>query len=130
MYNLFKKKWFKFTYRDWLAYFQRNDKRRLVIDFSEEPALDFKAKDLIFPSIMAFQKGEHSEGYQFTEMAKKFAKDRKEPFYADAIRYFIREENFHSAYLFVYHAKLLGFPFLILCKNRGHCRILAANCNF
>ena len=72
MYNLFKKKWFKFTYRDWLGYFQRNDKRRLVIDFSEEPELKFKAKDLIFPSIMAFQKGEHSEGYRFTDMAKKF----------------------------------------------------------
>lgn len=102
MYNLFKKKWFKFTYRDWVAYFQRNDKKRLVIDFSEEPELAFKAKDLIFPSIMAFQKGEHSEGYQFTEMAKNFAKDRKEPYYSDAVNLFIREENFHSAYLAEY----------------------------
>ena len=102
MYDLFKKNWVKFTYRDWLAYFRRNDKRRLVIDFSGESLLDSKERDLIFPSVRAFQKGEHSEGYQFTEMAKKFAKNHNEPLYSDAIALFIREENFHSAYLAQY----------------------------
>ena len=99
MYDLQKKNWVRFTYKDWLAYFNRNDKRRLEIDYSMESDLGEAEKKLIYPSIRAFQKGEHSEGYQFMELAKEFGHTYDEPEYSDAIQMFIREENYHSAYL-------------------------------
>ena len=99
MYDLQKKNWVRFSYRDWYAYFKRNDARRLKIDFSNEKVLTDAERALILPSVRAFQKGEHSEGFQFLELAKKFAADRNRPLYTDAISLFIKEENFHSAYL-------------------------------
>ncbi len=102
MYDLQKKNWVKFNYRDWLAYFKRNDGRRLSIDFSKDIPFGEAERKLIFPSIRAFQKGEHSEGYHFIELAKKFTKEYDRAEYSDAIMMFIREENFHSAYLAQY----------------------------
>ena len=58
-----------------------------------------KERKLIIPSVAAFQKGEHSEGKYFLKAAEKFAGEYKEPFYPEAVRKFIREENLHSAYL-------------------------------
>ena len=99
MYDLQKKNWIRFSYKDWYAYFKRNDACRLNIDFSDDQPIQIEDRELILPSVRAFQKGEHSEGYQFLEMAKKFSKEYDEPLYTEAISMFIREENFHSAYL-------------------------------
>lgn len=102
MYDLQKKNWKYFSYRDWYEYFKRNDARRLKIDFSNENDLSEAEIALILPSVRAFQKGEYSEGTMFLELAKKFAADRDRPLYVDAITLFIREENFHSSYLAQY----------------------------
>ena len=62
------------NYPQWNAYFEHNSQHRLKIDFSQEPTLTKTEKALIFPSI-------------------------QESSYASAMQWFVREENWHSAYL-------------------------------
>lgn len=94
----------RFTYRDWEAYFRENDTKRLHIDFSQEKELPQKVKKLIFPSIRAFQKGEGSDGGYLMKTVYAFAEQNGETDYPDAMRQFIKEENWHSAYLKSYMA--------------------------
>lgn len=89
----------KFGYSQWIRYFQYNSSQRLKTDFSQEKGLPLEEKRLIFPSIVSFQKGEGSEGGYFQKESKKFAEKYKEPFYPEAVNWFIKEENMHSAYL-------------------------------
>lgn len=84
---------------DWVAYFQENKKNRLQIDFSKECGLSEREKQLIFPSIQRFQLGEASEGHFLLKCAKRYAKRMNAPEYPKAIKWFICEENRHSAYL-------------------------------
>ena len=99
MYDLTKEVWVDYNYEDWLAHFKENDKARLKLDFAEEPELTEEQRKLIFKSIKAFQMGEHSDGVYLAELAKKFEKEYNEPHYAETMNLFIKEENFHSAYL-------------------------------
>jgi len=92
----------RYSYKDWLAYFRANDGRRLKIDFGQEPKLSKKARKLIFPSISAFQMGEHSDGNYLYEIAEEFGRTHKEPYYAETMVLFTKEENFHSSYLAQY----------------------------
>lgn len=87
------------NYPQWNAYFERNSQHRLKIDLSQEPKLTKAEKALIFPSIRAFQKGEGSDGRHLLETVEHFAKEIQEPAYASAMQWFVREENWHSAYL-------------------------------
>ncbi|MBR4403902.1 MAG: hypothetical protein IKT10_02200 [Clostridiales bacterium] len=99
MHNLTNQEWVDYNYADWLNHFKENDKARLEVDFSDEPELTDEEKKLIFKSIKAFQMGEHSDGVYLAELAKKFGKEHNEPYYAETMNLFIKEENFHSAYL-------------------------------
>lgn len=94
MINLTKTKFTKLDYAGWERYFALNDTRRLNIDFSIEGYVSEWHRDLIFPSIKAFQKGEGSDGAYLIKCAKKYGKTAER-----AVRLFIKEENFHSAYL-------------------------------
>lgn len=102
MYNIKDSKFVGFGYEDWLRYLKANDTRRLKIDFSNEPVLSGFERKLIFPSISAFQSGEHSDGNYLFKSACEFAKEYDEPFYTETMRFFIKEENFHSSYLASY----------------------------
>lgn len=84
---------------DWAAYFQNNNDHRLQIDFTGEPPLTPEEKDLIFPSIQIFQKGEASEGLFLLSCAERYARKNNAPEYLEAMKWFVREENWHSAYL-------------------------------
>ena len=88
-----------YDYEQWVKYFQENAGRRLQIVFSEEAGLSPEEKQLIFPSMTAFQRGEQSEGTSLQRAAQRFAREQEEPFYPEAVRLFIQEENMHSAYL-------------------------------
>ncbi|MBO4460537.1 MAG: hypothetical protein J5778_07770 [Clostridiales bacterium] len=99
MHDLTKEVWVNYTYEDWLAHFKENDKARLKLDFASEPELSEEQRKLIFKSIKAFQMGEHSDGIYLAELAEKFGKEYKEPDYPATMNLFIKEENFHSAYL-------------------------------
>lgn len=87
----------RFSYRDWTAYFAENE--RLTIDFSQEKALSDAEKRLVFPSIQAFQKGEGSDGGHLMKTVDAFVQKTGELSYRDAMLWFIKEENYHSAYL-------------------------------
>lgn len=89
----------QFDYKDWSRYFTANHRRRLKIDFSEEQGLTEEERRLIFPSIRAFQKGEGSDGRHLLDAAKAFAKETGNPEYEEAMSWFVKEENWHSAYL-------------------------------
>ena len=99
MMDLLQSELVHYKYTDWIRHFEENDKKRLRIDFSEEPELSPMEKKLIFPSVRAFQKGEGSDGRYLMKTAEAFAEKMKETDYPKAMRWFIKEENFHSAYL-------------------------------
>lgn len=116
MINLMKSEMNQFTYEDWISYFSRNDEQRLEIDFSKEKGLSAAESSLIFPSIRAFQKGEGSDGSYLFQTAERFADKSGLPEYMEAIRWFVKEENWHSAYLRkymdFYHIKVKEKSFL------------------
>ncbi len=89
----------RFTYKEWDDYFAQNDRHRLEIDFSREKILSKAMKKQIFPSIREFQKGEGSDGSYLMEAASAFADKYGIPEYKEAMGRFVREENWHSAYL-------------------------------
>lgn len=84
---------------DWVSYFMVNHEKRLQIDFSEEIELNEAEKALIFPSIQNFQKGEASDGIHLLDCVRRYAAKNHDPDYMEAMKWFIREENQHSAYL-------------------------------
>lgn len=84
---------------DWGSYFIVNHEHRLQIDFSEETELSEGEKALIFPSIQNFQKGEASDGIHLLHCVKRYATRNHDSAYLEAMKWFIREENRHSAYL-------------------------------
>lgn len=87
----------QFSYQDWADYFAKN--KRLSIDFSRETPLSKADKFLVFPSIQAFQKGEGSDGSHLMKTVDAFVQKTGEYAYRDAMAWFIKEENWHSAYL-------------------------------
>lgn len=92
----------RFRYQDWVSHFENNDTKRLKIDFSEEKPLPEEMKKLVFPSIRAFQKGEGSDGIFLMQTVEDYVKTGGPTEYRQAMQLFIKEENWHSAYLKAY----------------------------
>ena len=92
----------QFPYEDWISYFEKNDTKRLRLDFSEEKPLTEQEKKLIFPSIRAFQKGEGSDGKFLLQTVEHYVKAGGPAEYQRAMELFVKEENWHSAYLKAY----------------------------
>ncbi len=99
MINILHSKMNQFDYDKWAAYFAKNDTHRLNIDFSQEPKLSMQEKKLIFPSICAFQKGEGSDGHYLMKTVNEYVCKNGYKSYQDAMQWFVKEENWHSAYL-------------------------------
>ncbi|MDE7252861.1 MAG: hypothetical protein K2O32_07965 [Acetatifactor sp.] len=99
MVNITHSRMNRFNYKTWTRYFMANDKKRLQIDFSGEKELTEAEKKLIFPSIQAFQKGEGSDGAFLMRAVEDFAYKNHKEGYIEAMRQFVKEENWHSAYL-------------------------------
>lgn len=91
-----------FQYQDWISYFENNDTKRLKIDFSEGNILSEKMKQLVFPSIRAFQKGEGSDGKFLMQTVEHYVDTGGPAAYKRAMQLLVREENRHSAYLKAY----------------------------
>ncbi len=91
-----------FSYREWISHFEEQDTKRLEMDFSEEQPLSEKTKKLIFPSIRAFQKGEGSDGTFLMKTVERYVSAGGPAEYRQAMKLFIKEENWHSAYLKAY----------------------------
>ena len=92
----------RFQYQNWISYFENNDTKRLKIDFSEENPLSEKVKKLVFPSIQAFQKGEGSDGTFLMQTVDHYVRAGGPTTYKQAMHLFVKEENWHSAYLKAY----------------------------
>lgn len=92
----------RFKYQDWIAHFEKNDTKRLKIDFSGEKPLSEKMKKLVFPSIRAFQKGEGSDGKLLLQTVEHYVRAGGPAEYKQAMQLFVKEENWHSAYLKAY----------------------------
>lgn len=99
MINLLHSKMNRFNYKEWVLYFANNDKHRLRVDCTREADLPKETQKLIFPSIRAFQKGEGSDGRYLLEAVDDFVRKTGEDEYKDAMLWFVKEENWHSAYL-------------------------------
>ncbi len=84
---------------NWVSYFMINHENQLQIDFSKETELSNTEKALIFPSIQNFQKGEASDGVHLLHCVRRYAAKKHDPDYMEAMKWFVREENQHSAYL-------------------------------
>jgi hypothetical protein len=84
--------------REWVRYFERN-----ATSVLRPPAEGYRLSDderrRIESSIQGFQIGEASEGKHLREGAEEFARRTGNTDYPMAIRYLVREENRHSAYL-------------------------------
>lgn len=89
----------KYNYKDWISYFKANDQQRLNIDFSKESPLTDSERKLITSSIQAFQKGEGSDGKHLMNTVEAYIQKHGAPEYREAMLLFIKEENWHSAYL-------------------------------
>lgn len=92
----------RFQYRDWISYFEENDAKRLKIDFSEEIPLSEDVQKNVFPSIRAFQKGEGSDGRFLLGAVDRYVENGGPMEYRQAMLLFVKEENWHSAYLKAY----------------------------
>lgn len=88
-----------FHYKKWIACFKSNDRQRLDIDFSKELPLTDSDRELITPSIRAFQQGEGSDGRHLMKSVETYIQKHGTPEYREAMLLFIKEENWHSAYL-------------------------------
>lgn len=89
----------KYNYQKWISYFKTNDRHRLNIDFSKEPPLTDFHRELITSSIRAFQKGEGSDGRHLMNAVEAYIQKHGTWEYREAMLWFIKEENWHSAYL-------------------------------
>lgn len=84
--------------REWVRYFEANAGQTLR-PAAENYHLSDDERRRIEGSIQGFQIGEASEGKHLKEGAAEFARRTGNTDYPTAIRYLVREENRHSAYL-------------------------------
>ena len=99
MIDITKSKMNEFGYGEWASYFALNDTQRLVLNFLQEKELTAQERKLIFPSVRAFSKGEGSDGAYLMKTVESFIRESGEKDYLGAMQLFVKEENFHSAYL-------------------------------
>ncbi|WP_316809805.1 ferritin-like domain-containing protein [Pedobacter heparinus] len=79
----------------WIDYFNSNLKNERI-DWSIQPVLAISEKQNILKSLQAWQLGETSEGTSLVKAATKHAKLFNHPYYTDAIKLFIKEEQKHG----------------------------------
>ena len=83
----------------WVSHFLRRSMTALHV--SRRVALQLTPKELqtITKSIQQFQLGEGSRGRRLLERGKKFGRLAGDPYFAEALELFIKEEQQHSRYL-------------------------------
>lgn len=119
---------------NWIEYFRYNNSHLLKLDFSNNTELSNEEKELITPSIKAFQIGEGSEGKHLMKVVEKFALKKNYKEYPEIMKWFIMEENRHSQtlkkYMEIYNIKTvkklwIDKIFRILRKMMGlECEII------
>jgi len=103
------------TSKDWLQYFSNNLQQKRI-HWSIKPAITSEVLQPILKSIQAWQLGETSDGSNLINACTIYAKKIYDPYYIDAMRLFIKEEQKHGNNLGLY-LDLLGKP--RIKKNLG-----------
>jgi hypothetical protein len=84
--------------RDWLLYFKSNTGEP-SLSWSDPYLLTAPEQAATIDSIRQFQLGESGKGRRLLDQAARFAVERGQPEYFDALRLFVKEEQRHSRIL-------------------------------
>jgi hypothetical protein len=87
------------TSAEWVAYFRANRERRLSVPWDEPAHFDADELETVIASLRAWQLGESSDAVQLRAMAAQYARDTKDPAFAEAMELFVAEEQRHGAEL-------------------------------
>jgi hypothetical protein len=85
--------------KKWLSHFSRRSMTALHVSRLVSVQLTPKELSLVVKSIQQFQLGEGSRGRRLLERGRKFGQSAGDPFFAQALKLFIKEEQQHSRYL-------------------------------
>lgn len=83
----------------WHAYFQHNDQHLLSIPWADGADLSERQRKAVAASVQIFQLGESSEGFHLARRARQHSEQSGDPYYYEAIKLFIREEQRHARVL-------------------------------
>jgi hypothetical protein len=83
------------TSQQWIDYFHINSIKQRV-DWTIIPSLTRKEKENILHSMQAWQLGETSDGKHLLAASKKYADKIGDPYYCEAVKLFIKEEQKHG----------------------------------
>jgi len=84
------------TSAEWVAYFEENERLWSRLEWPLEAGVSREQIAAIVPSIQAWQLGETSDGRHLRSVAARHAYATGDPAFADAVEYFIREEQRHG----------------------------------
>src|SRR5688572_9507202 len=84
------------TSAEWVAYFEENERLWSRLEFPRDAGVSREQIASILPSIQAWQLGETSDGRHLRLAAARHAYATGDPAFADAVEYFIREEQRHG----------------------------------
>ncbi len=87
------------TSEAWVAYYEANARNLLRLPWECGAALTADEKAVLAASLQDFQLGESSDGRYLRQRADVYARKAADPAYAEAIAWFIREEQRHSSTL-------------------------------
>ena len=82
---------------EWVAEFQQNAASLLEVPWGEGVVFTPAERELVAASLPAWQLGESSDGLHLLGAAKRYAAQKNDPDFVDAIQLFIREEQRHGA---------------------------------
>lgn len=85
--------------RKWLSHFSRRSMTALHVSRRVSVQLTAKELSIVTKSIQQFQLGEGSRGQRLLQRGRKYGRAVNDPYFADALDLFIKEEQQHSRYL-------------------------------
>lgn len=103
------------TSLEWMEHFTNNAKHQRI-DWSIAPSISASEKKELVKSLQAWQLGETSEGSHLLKAATAYSKRIQDPYYPEAVKLFIKEEQKHGNNLGTY-LDLIAVP--RLKKNWG-----------
>ena len=85
----------------WIEHFQINHTKKRV-NWNLNPTTSKQEIETILHSVQAWQLGETSDGSHLLKVAEKYAARFNDPYYVEAVRLFIKEEQKHGNHLGIY----------------------------
>jgi secondary thiamine-phosphate synthase enzyme len=87
------------TSKQWIRYFERNQRQLLRIPWEENEAISQVERNTIAKSISIFQLGENSDGNRFKKAGAEYQRRFHDADFLQALELFIGEERRHASYL-------------------------------